>query len=187
MHHAVHVVRVGHETLDAINDGFEPRGVNDHSHGAYGNWPQTGTQWVAVRVEPAGQHAARSMCIGGTIRRGVRLPAACRLLYWDGKRFVAGAGRGGLGVAGGRYNTTTFEEVTTPKLRLEFDGQEKFSTGIIEWKVYDSGKSPKFPPRVTAGPDRVVVLPAKTYLRGDGARRRRQSRHVEQGLRARAR
>ena len=29
-----------HETVDAINDGFEPRGVGDHSHGAYGNWPR---------------------------------------------------------------------------------------------------------------------------------------------------
>ena len=28
----------GHETLEAINDGFEPRGEGDHSHGAYGNW-----------------------------------------------------------------------------------------------------------------------------------------------------
>ena len=35
-----------------------------------------------------------------------------------------------------------------------------------EWKVYDSGKSPPFAPRVMAGPDRVTVLPAKTYLHG---------------------
>ena len=37
---------------------------------------------------------------------------------------------------------------------------------MLEWKVYDSGKSPDFPPSVTAGVDRVVVLGGKTYLRG---------------------
>jgi len=34
------------ETLTAINDGHDPQNSGDYSHGAYGNWPQTGTQWV---------------------------------------------------------------------------------------------------------------------------------------------
>jgi uncharacterized protein len=156
----------GHETLGAINDGFEPRSVNDHSHGAYGNWPRTGTQWVELAwSRPI---VTRKIDVyWWDDSQGVRLPLACRLLYWSGKRFVPVKGAVGLGVAGGRYNTTMFEEVTTEKLRLEFDGNRQFSTGIIEWKVYDSGKSPQFAPRVEAGPDRVVVLPAKTYLRGE--------------------
>ncbi len=155
----------GHETLEAINDGFEPRRMNDHSHGAYGNWPRRGTQWVELHwSQPV---STRKIDVyWWDDGRGVRLPVACRLLFWDGKRFAAVKGAAGLGVAGGRYNTTTFEEVTAQKLRLEFDGNGQFSTGIIEWKVYDSGKSPKFAPRVAAGPDRVAVLPAKTYLRG---------------------
>src|SRR5436190_2079039 len=36
----------GYESLEAINDGVEPRNSRDHDHGAYGNWPRTGTQWV---------------------------------------------------------------------------------------------------------------------------------------------
>ncbi len=36
----------GHETIAALNDGFTPDNSNDKSHGAYGNWPQQGTQWV---------------------------------------------------------------------------------------------------------------------------------------------
>ena len=69
-------------------------------------------------------------------------------------------------MAGGRYNTATFPEISTSRLRLEFDSQPKFSTGIIEWKVYDSGNSPKFAPRVTAGSSRTVVLPARVRLQG---------------------
>ena len=41
-----------------------------------------------------------------------------------------------------------------------------FSTGILEWKVFDSGKSPDFPPIVAAGVDRVVMQGGKTYLNG---------------------
>lgn len=156
----------GHETLEAINDGFEPRGVNDHRHGAYGNWPRTGTQWVELAWEEP--ISTRKIDVyWWDDSRGVRLPVASRLLFWDGKEYVPVKGASGLGVVGGRYNTTTFDEVTTAKLRLEFDGSGEFSTGIIEWRVYDSGNSPKFAPRVTAGPDRVVILPARTYLGGE--------------------
>jgi hypothetical protein len=69
-------------------------------------------------------------------------------------------------VEGDKFNGTTFDEVTTSKLRLEMDGDAEFSTGILEWRVLDSGKSPDFPPSVVAGVDRVVVLGGKTYLSG---------------------
>ena len=36
----------GHETITALNDGATPEHSNDKSHGAYGNWPRRGTQWV---------------------------------------------------------------------------------------------------------------------------------------------
>ena len=36
----------GHETITALNDGFTPANSNDKRHGAYGNWPQRGKQWV---------------------------------------------------------------------------------------------------------------------------------------------
>jgi hypothetical protein len=155
----------GHETIGALNDGFDPVAVNDHSHGAYGNWPQTGTQWV--QYEWSQPISTRQVDVyWWDDSQGVRLPKACRLLYWDGGAFVPVRRASELGVDGGRFNTTTFDEVTTPKLRLEFDGIDKFSTGIIEWKVYDSGKSPAFPPVVSAGVDRIVVTGGRTWLAG---------------------
>ncbi|MEJ2701312.1 MAG: glycoside hydrolase family 127 protein [Sedimentisphaerales bacterium] len=98
--------------------------------------------------------------------RGVRLPKACRLLYWSGASFIPLSNASGLEVEPNRYNTTTFDEVRTSRLRLEIDSNEPYSTGILEWRVYDSGKSPDFPPRVKAGVDRVVMLGGKTYLNG---------------------
>jgi hypothetical protein len=153
----------GNESLEAINNGFDPKNSRDHSHGAYGNWPRTGKQWVEYDWSRPISTAAVDV-YWWQDRRGVYLPTASRLLYWDGSAFQPVPRAAGLGVADSKYNTTTFDELTTTKLRLEFDGNAQFSTGIVQWKVYDSGKSPKFPPPVVAGIERTVVLPGKTYL-----------------------
>jgi DUF1680 family protein len=155
----------GHESLDAINGGFTPRNSRDHRHGAYGNWPQTGTQWVEYEW-PKAVSTNKVDVYWWQDGQGIHLPTASRLLYWDGSAFKPVENAHGLGVAPNTFNTTQFDEVMTTKLRLEFDGDGAFSTGILAWKVYDSGKSPAFPTRVTAGIDRTVVLPGKTYLNG---------------------
>jgi DUF1680 family protein len=165
----------GDTTPAALNDGYDPRSSRDNRRGSYGNWPRQGTQWVQYDwSQPIS--TSRIDVYWWDDQRGVRLPKAARLLYWDGNAFVPVAHASGLGVAGSQYNTTTFDEVRTTRLRLEIDSNEPFSTGILEWKVYDSGRSPDFPPTVTAGVDRVVVLGGKTYLsgtikmlKGDGA------------------
>ena len=71
----------------------------------------------------------------------------------------------GLGLKENQFNTTTFDNVHTTKLRLEMDSSGQ-STGILQWRVYDWGDSPDFPTVVAAGLDRAVVLPGKTWLSG---------------------
>lgn len=155
----------GHETLSAVNDGYIPAHSDDKRHGAYGNWPRTGTQWVQYEWDkPISTDRIEVYWFDDS--RGVRLPKECRLLYWDGSQFVPVPNAKGLGLEKNKFNITTFDEITTTKLRLEMVGQDKFSTGILEWRVIDSGKSPNFPPIVIAGNERVVVLNGKTYLDG---------------------
>jgi hypothetical protein len=155
----------GDTTLTALNDGYDPRSSRDARRGSYGNWPRTGTQWVQYDwSQPIS--TAKVDVYWWADGRGVHAPKACRLLYWDGNAFVPVGNASGLGVAENQYNTTTFDEVRTSKLRLEIDSDGSFSTGVLEWRVLDSGKSPDFPPVVTAGVDRVVVLGGKTYLAG---------------------
>ena len=155
----------GDTSLEALNDGHEPRSSRDRRRGSYGNWNRTGTQWV--QYDWSRPISTNKMSVyWWDDRRGVRLPEACRLLYWDGEDFVPVGNPSGLGVAESQHNITTFDEVLTPKLRLEIDSSGTYSTGILEWRVYDSGKSPDFPPRVTAGVDRVVIVGGKTYLNG---------------------
>lgn len=155
----------GHETLGAINDGFEPANSHDTRHGEYGNWPQKGTQWV--QYEWNRPISTRKIGVyWWNDRRGVRIPTACRLLFWDGEAFVPVPHPHGLGIAEDQTNTTTFDEVKTTRLRLEIDASGDYSSGILEWKVFDSGNSPQFPPVVEAGVDRVVMQGAVTYLSG---------------------
>ena len=134
----------GHESLDAVNDGFKLNNSNDKRYGAYGNWPKKGTHWVQYEwPKPVNVDSIDVYWFDD--KGGVRLPKAARVLYWDGKAFKPVKNPVGLGLEVNKYNTTTFKAVTTSKLKLEFDSNGQ-STGILEFKVYDAGKSPKFPP-----------------------------------------
>jgi DUF1680 family protein len=155
----------GDTSTGALNDDITPRNSRDARHGSYGNWPRTGTQWV--QYDWSQPISTKQVAVfWWDDRQGVRLPKASRLKYWNGTEFIAVPNASGLGVGGDKFNPTAFDEVTTSKLRLEIDSDGTFSTGVLEWKVYDSGKSPEFPPKVAAGVDRAVVLGGKTYLRG---------------------
>jgi len=154
----------GHESLAAINDGATPRDSGDKSHGAYGNWAKHGTQWIQYDW-PQAVFINASDVYWFSDGGGLRLPTACRLKYWDGSQFTEVPGATGLGLDANRFNLTTFPELKTAKLRLEMDS-DKESTGVLEWRVYDSGKSPNFAPTAIAGSDRTVVLPGSTCLSG---------------------
>jgi len=155
----------GDTSVGALNDGNAPENSLERGPGSYGNWPRTGTQWVQYDwSQPISTRQVEVYWWDD--HQGVRLPKACRLLYWNGQAFVPVGHPAGLGVAGDQFNVTTFDEVQTTRLRLEMDGSEQFSTGLLEWRVNDSGKSPDFPPTVVAGVDRTVILAGKTYLSG---------------------
>ena len=155
----------GDTSLAALNDEVDPESSRDRRRGSYGNWPRRGTQWI--QYEWSQPISTRKVDVyWWDDNRGVRLPKACRLLYWDGESFLPVNNASGLDVKGSQFNTTTFDEIRSSKLRLEIDSNETYSTGILEWKVHDSGKSPDFPPKVKAGVDRVVMLGGKTYLHG---------------------
>lgn len=149
----------------ALNDGFHPASSADNRNGSYGNWPRVDTQWV--QYDWSQPITTNKIDVYWWIDgQGVGAPQSCRLLYWNGSQFVPVANAAGLGVAGNAFNTTTFDEVRTDKLRLEIVSDGKLSTGILEWNVYSAGQVPAFPPSVEAGIDRTVILGGKTYLMG---------------------
>jgi alpha-glucosidase/alpha-D-xyloside xylohydrolase len=151
-------------SLGALHDGHAPEVSSSRGKGSYGNWPTKGTQWV--QYDWAAPVRTRKIDVfWWDDRAGVGVPKACRVLYWDGKGFVPVSNPSGLGLARDQFNTTTFDEVRTSKLRLEMDSDSK-STGILEWKVYNEGELPNFPPSVKAGDDRIAMVGRKLSLAG---------------------
>lgn len=150
----------GHETLDAVNDGYTPANSNDKSRGAYGNWDRTGTQWVQYDWSaPISTNKIDIYWFDDN--SGVRVPAGCRVKYWNGTAFVDVPNPKGLGLDKNKFNTTTFDEITTSKLRVEMDGagtSTTSSTGMLEFRVYDSGKSPNFPPVVKVDKTEQTII-----------------------------
>ena len=123
------------ETLAALNDGFDPAHSNDRAHGVYGNWPETGVEWVQYDFDEA--HTVNRMAVFWfDDNQGIDLPASAVLKYWNGGSFVNVPNPSGYGTAGNQYNETTFDPVTTDSVRLEITSNGSFSTGIIEWQVF---------------------------------------------------
>ena len=133
----------------------------------YGNWPRGGTQWVEYSW-PKPISTNKLDVLWWTDGQGLRLPKASRIKYWDGKALVEVPNAKGMGVEGNTFNITTFDEITTTRIRLEIDAADEppISTGLTEFRVFDSGKSPAFPPMVKAGPERDVVIGGRTFLSG---------------------
>jgi uncharacterized protein len=155
----------GDTKISALNDGKTPANSRDREKGSYGNWPKVDTQWV--QYDWSKPIATNKIDVYWWIDgEGVGAPASYRVLYWNGTDFVPVANASGLGVAADAFNTTTFDQLHTDKLRLEIVSDGKHSTGILEWQVYSSGPAPSFPPAVDAGIDRTVVLGGQTYLSG---------------------
>ncbi len=125
------------ESLDALNDELEPLSSSSRWHVVYSNSPETGTQWV--QYDWAEQKNITRINVYWFDDDGaIDLPIAARLFYWDGNDFEEVVSQGEIGVLENRYNSFTFTEITTDKLRLEFDSNGSYSTGILEWEIYET-------------------------------------------------
>src|ERR1700723_1511056 len=108
----------GDTKISALNDGNTPANSRDQDHGSYGNWPTTDTQWVQYTwSRPVTTNKVN--VYWWIDRGGIGAPKAYRILYWNGSVFVPVSNPSGLGAAKDTFNTTTFDEVHTDKLRLE--------------------------------------------------------------------
>ena len=142
LHHVLPVTVHQGNFSYAINDGADPGSSNDYTWAAYSNWPLTGTQWVQYHwpfLIKANKIDVYWYTDNGIFNaHGINVPESCELKYWNGTAFLPVTGGSGYGIAPDRYNTTTFNEITTTSLRLEFTSKTDSSTGILEWKVFDS-------------------------------------------------
>ncbi|MDS0527543.1 discoidin domain-containing protein [Clostridium sp. SHJSY1] len=122
------------ENISALNDGVDPSNSNDRNHAVYGNWPQTGTQWVQYDFD---KNYNISSCDLYWFKdnQGVDVPKSYKIKYWNGSAWIEVSKPVGLGTAINKYNTTTFTTVNTKSIRVEMVSKGTASTGLLEWKV----------------------------------------------------
>jgi hypothetical protein len=123
--------------VNAINDQHEPKSSGDRLKRHFDWWPAKGTnQWVQYDfAKPARVSAVDVYWFDDTGIGECRLPTSWRVLYRDNGEWKAVTNGGGYGCEGNRYNRATFEAVETDGLRLDVQLPEKFSSGLLQWKV----------------------------------------------------
>jgi DUF1680 family protein len=65
----------------------------------------------------------------------VRLPAAWRLLFWNGSDWQPASETVDYGLARDQFNRVAFRPIVTTSLRLEAQLRPRQSAGIVEWRV----------------------------------------------------
>ncbi len=166
--------------IAALNDGVVPKNSADRESGTFalrgtvtgevsGTWVQYA--WSKpVRMDRVEIYWAvdppRPDAPPGSGFVPMDVPSAYRILYWDGAHFVPVQQANGYGRAADAFNSTSFQPVTTDRLRVVVDNGKHADTGILEWRVFSAGAVPAIAPVVRAGLDRCVVMGGRTYLAG---------------------
>ncbi len=125
----------GPDTVQALNDGIEPKNSADQTLPRMTWWDHQGkTEWVQYDWDQA-------VTLGGARvywfddRGGCRLPKSWKLLYRDGDGWRPVRNTSKYSTDLDAYNHVGFAPVTTKSLRLEVQLHENASAGILEWKL----------------------------------------------------
>ena len=121
----------------ALNNRILPKKSSDATVPRFTWWDHRGTtEWVQYDfTAPTTISGVEVYWFDDTGRGQCRVPASWKLLTRDGKAWKPIPPKGTFGTAKNTFNTVAFEPVTTKALRLEVKLQEKFSGGILEWRL----------------------------------------------------
>lgn len=167
--------------ISSLNDEVNPASSFDHAGGMFvlygGHGPDAEPAWVEyawpqpVTIDRVdiywGVDKPKPGAIpGSSSLHTVQLPQKYSVRYWNGSAFVSVKSAEEVAPAVDRYNSTTFEPVTTDRLRIEVISQAEHAAGILEWRVLGPLPVSPLEPAVQAGVDRSVILGGQTYLNG---------------------
>ena len=135
----------GAQNVGEIADGVTGGRPGEEQNVPLHWWPRKGkAEWVEYSFsEPERVSSASLYWFDDTGRGECRIPQNWRLLYKDTAAGASGewkpvtltGDKTGYETAKDKFNTVTFEAVTTPALRLELQSQDGWSTGVEEWQV----------------------------------------------------
>ena len=121
----------------ALNDQYEPMDSKDNSALYLHWWPAKGTtDWVQYTFD--GSHTVSRSKVywydDGPFG-GCRVPVAWKLYYKEGTEWKPVNAKTPYTTAKDKYNTITFDPVTTTALKLEVQLPADNAAGIHEWIV----------------------------------------------------
>lgn len=126
------------DTVRAIADGRIPSNSNDHSIPRFTWWDHKGTkEWVQREFDSPRKFSKVEVYwfddapAGG----GCRPPVSWKLLYRKDGQWHEVANPSKYGTELNKFNDLRFTEVETDALRIEVQLREKFSGGILEWRI----------------------------------------------------
>ncbi|HVX49202.1 MAG TPA: glycoside hydrolase family 127 protein, partial [Chitinophagaceae bacterium] len=124
-------------SVKAVNDQFEPLASNDQTFPYLHWWPaKDTTEWVQYTFD--GPHTIKSSKVywfDDGPDGGCRIPADWKLYYLENGQWLPVNNTGPYGIAKDKYNTVTFEPVTTTALKLVIQLPKDNSAGVHEWVV----------------------------------------------------
>jgi hypothetical protein len=123
--------------VNAVNDLREPTSSGDRLKKHFDWWPAKGTnQWVQYDfAKPTRVSAVEVYWFDDTGIGDCRLPKAWQVLYRRDGEWKPVTHPGGYSCEGNRYNRTTFDAVETDGLRLDVQTPDRFSSGVLQWRV----------------------------------------------------
>ncbi len=123
--------------VNVVNDQHEPKSSADRLKKHFDWWPAKNTnQWVQYDLaKPAKVSAVEVYWFDDTGIGECRPPKSWRVLYRENGEWKPVAHASGYGIEKDHYNRATFDAVETDGLRLDVEMPEKFSSGLLQWKV----------------------------------------------------
>ena len=123
--------------VNAINDQHEPISSGDRLKKHFDWWPAKATnQWVQYDfAKLASISSVEVYWFDDTGIGECRPPKSWRVLYRENGDWKPVSHAGDYGCERDHYNRTTFDAVQTDGLRLDVELPEKFSSGLLQWRV----------------------------------------------------
>jgi hypothetical protein len=123
--------------VNAINDQHEPKSSGDRLKKHFDWWPAKAiNQWAQYDFAKVSRVSAVEVYWFDDTGIGeCRMPQSWRVLYHENGEWKPVTHPSGYGCEGNHYNRTTFDPVETDGLRLDVQMPEKFSSGLLQWKV----------------------------------------------------
>jgi hypothetical protein len=123
--------------VNVINDQHEPQSSGDRLKKHFDWWPaKAKNQWAQYDfAKPSRVSTVEVYWFDDTGIGECRMPKSWRVLYRENGEWKPVAHPSDYGCEGNRYNRATFDPVETDGLRLDVQMPDKFSSGILQWKV----------------------------------------------------